>query len=155
MGSWAGFSAAQKGQNKCKNPWGQGSSQPFSCQHAPLCPQRGLTEQLLKVIIFSLGKHSGTICNCFLEPALGHKLPKAGEVLGELLSWEVSGLCLEARGFGLGAAPAPGWDGDSLFMIKWEANLLIYWQQAAQTADAFQQSCAPRRARQKRPPGPL
>lgn len=26
---------------------------------------RLLTEQLLKVIIFSLGKHSSTICNCF------------------------------------------------------------------------------------------
>lgn len=38
-----------------------------------------LAEQLRKVIIFSLGKHSGTICNCFLEPAHGHKLPKAGE----------------------------------------------------------------------------
>lgn len=62
-------------------------------------------------------------------------------ILAGLLPWEVAGLFLEAQGHNPGGGPALGYNRNSLFMIKWEANLLIYWQQAAQTPDAFQQNC--------------
>lgn len=72
---------------------------------------------------------------------LGVRAGKGACILAELLSREVAGLFLEAQGHSLGGSPVLGENRNSLFMIKWEANLLIYWQRAAKTPDAFQQNC--------------